>query len=190
MLVFGLLSPPLAARATEYQSRIMELASVPKVRPEFPTPKDPNLLFYIQTSRHSDTVVYTARLDAAGQPIQTAPVDVFWRRFTRDGVREPLSFLESHLAFGVDFGAVQGRRDAFWMDVAARPKRKMLVEVENGRPRTLMDMGSRLARLLYVYVDMEGGGLFPTIHHVDIFGRDLASGRALRERVTPVTAQP
>ena len=36
-----------------------------------------------------------------------------------------------------------------------------------------MKIGGRLARLCSIYVNVTGGGLFPDVHYIDIYGEDL-----------------
>ena len=71
-----------------------ELDQLPRMRVEFPVPSEPNMLFYVQRSVNSNTVVYAARLDADGAIDPKTPVDAFWRWYNVDGQKKPLNFIE------------------------------------------------------------------------------------------------
>ena len=66
---------------------LLAAAVLPAAAESFPVPVDENLIFYVQRSLNSNTIVYTARLDGDGKLDAKRPVDVFWRRFNDDGAR-------------------------------------------------------------------------------------------------------
>src|SRR5262245_17024165 len=76
VLALALCSP---AASRELKSNVTELNQVPSVRPEFPVPKEPNMLFYIQRSVNSNTVVYAAQIDPTGKLDADHPVVAYWR---------------------------------------------------------------------------------------------------------------
>ncbi|MCB9359683.1 MAG: DUF4833 domain-containing protein [Flavobacteriales bacterium] len=51
----------------------------------YPTPKDENMLFYIQKSFNTNAVVYTLNIDDKGQINKDEPINVFWRRYQEQG---------------------------------------------------------------------------------------------------------
>jgi hypothetical protein len=176
--------------ATEFSSTIIQLDRLPRVRPDFPLPTDPNLLFYVQRSEGPNTVVYSARLDAAGHLDHARPIDVFWRRFTSGGIRVPLTFLERMFVYGVNVRPAAPGTDAITANVVSYPKRLMKVDFDrDGRPRASIQMGDRQAKLAYVYVEVDETKTIPSIIHVDLFGLDVASGQVLHELFKPRQTQ-
>lgn len=57
-------------------------------------PVSPNLLFYLQRSKDSNTVVYEANVAANHTLDADKPVDVYWIRYAEDGQRKKLSALQ------------------------------------------------------------------------------------------------
>ena len=55
-----------AAQARLLSSNVAELDEIPRLRPEFKVPDDPDMLFYIERSSNSNTVVYAANRNAQG----------------------------------------------------------------------------------------------------------------------------
>jgi hypothetical protein len=176
-----------AVQAQGITESIVEFDRLPQARTDYPPPNDPNILFYVQRSANSNTVVYAARLSGAGRLDRDEPVQVFWRRFNSDGGRKSLSFAERNMAFGVEARTAPGREGAAIVNIVSYPTRKALVELdEKGRPRAVIDMGNRRAKLAYAYIQLaEDSGTIPSIAYVDLYGVDLATGRALRERIRP-----
>ena len=177
-LVLGLIAVQ-PAHAQDFASRVVELDRLPKARPDIPVASDPNMLFYVQRSTNPNTVVYAARLDMA------QPVEVFWRRFKSDGARVPLSFTERNVAYGVDVRRIEGRDDAVLANIVSYPDRKAVIEAGAAmKPRAVLQIGNRRARLVYAYIDVDDSGTVPKVKSVDIYGTDLSTGKALHEKLT------
>src|SRR5690606_6269383 len=75
LLVLATVGAEAAPRAAG--STIAIADRMPAVRPEFPVPTDPNMIFYIQRSTNPNTVVYTANLRSDGKLDPKEPVKAF-----------------------------------------------------------------------------------------------------------------
>jgi hypothetical protein len=184
-LLFVLAALPVAmpAWARDFTSTISESGEIAQLRPEFKTPEEPNQLFYIQRSPNSNTVIYAARLDSHGEFDTGAPVEAFWRKFNIDGSKQPLNFMERMMAYGVQVYAVKPGRPITFR-VAALPDRKMTLAMDSQHhPEALLQVGSHTVKLAYVYLQVVEGGLLPSVPSLDIFGTDIASGKAIHEHL-------
>ena len=172
-----------AAQARLLSSNVAELDEIPRLRPEFKVPDDPDMLFYIERSSNSNTVVYAANRNAQGNLDSGAPVTAFWRWFNGDGQKKALNFVEHMMASGVRFNkAAAGKPVTF--RIAALPERTLSLDLEDKqRPQALIQMGSHTARLVYVYLNVVEGGLMPSVPSLDIFAIDKISGKALHEHI-------
>jgi hypothetical protein len=182
VLVMALLAAAPAA-ARDFTSEIKESAEIPKMRPEFKTPDEPGQLFYIQRSPNSNTVIYAARLDGQGNLDKSAPVEAFWRKFNIDGSKQPLNFIERNMAYGVRLDKpAPGQPVSF--SITPLPERKLTVSLDGEhKPQALMQIGSHKVKVAYVYLHVVEGGLLPKVPELDIFGTDIASGKAIHERL-------
>ena len=171
------------AQARTFTSTVTESAAIAQMRPEFKRPDEPNQLFYVQRSPNSNTVIYAARLDAKGMPDPREPVEGFWRKFNIDGSRQPLNFIERMMAYGVK----QARTDkngVTTFTIAALPERRITLNLDAaGKPQALMQAGQHTIKLSYVYLHVVEGGLMPEVPRLDIFGTDIASGKAIHEHL-------
>ena len=146
-------------------------------------PDEPNQLFYIQRSPNSNTVVYAAKLDAPWRVRFQAPVEAFWRKFNIDGSKQPLNFMERLMAYGVRMDAIRPGQPITFR-VVALPDRKLTLAMDaQHHPEALMQMGGHTVKLSYVYLQVVEGGLLPSVPSLDIFGIDIASGKAIHEHL-------
>lgn len=171
------------AWARDFTSQISETNEIPKVRPEFKVPEEPNQLFYVQRSPNSNTVIYAANLDAKGNLNSSAPVEAFWRKFNIDGSKQPLNFIERMTAYGVKLERSKAGQPVTF-SIAALPERKVTLSLDSERrPQALMQIGNHKVKVAYVYLHVVEGGLMPSVPDLDIFGTDIASGKAIHEHL-------
>jgi hypothetical protein len=181
-----LLAAPGGAAARELTSQVTELEKIPSTRPEFPVPNEPHMLFYIQRSVNSNTVIYAANLDAQGRLDPHAPVEAYWRWYNVDGHRKTLNFAERMMAYGVNSVVSDKKSGKTTFKVAALPERRLQLDLDgSGHPEALMQLGGRWARLVYVYLMVDDSGLLPTVTALDLFGIEKATGKPLHEHLVP-----
>ncbi|HWA70449.1 MAG TPA: DUF4833 domain-containing protein [Rhizomicrobium sp.] len=170
-----------SAQARDFTSTVTESEHIEKLRPEFKVPDEPNQLFYVQRSPNSNTVVYAARLDGHGEIDRSDPVEAYWRKYNIDGGKVGLNFIERMMAYGVKVDRPQPGKPVTFT-IAALPERKMTLALDaQHRPEARMQVGGRTVKLVYVYLHVVEGGLMPSVPALDVFGTDLASGRAVHE---------
>lgn len=175
-----------AVALAHYVSTVAEVKALPIVRPDFPTPTDQNLLFYIQHSSSPNTVVYTAHIDRDGKIDPSQPIDVYWRRFANGGGRAPLSFLERTFGYGMHVERQSDDGGRITGNIVGYPQRPITIILDgDARPLASIEIGSRVAKLIYVYLDVDEHRLIPSVSHVDVFGLDLENGHVLHEVITP-----
>ena len=151
----------------------------------FPVPGEPNQVFYVQRSLNSNTIVYTARLDADGKIDAKRPVDVFWRRFNDEGERKELSAIERNMAFGVKSEPVAGQPGSYLIRVVSYPKRAAMLKLVDGKPRLEMKVAGEPAKVDHAYLDVDDSGSVPSVNRVDLYGFALSDGRPLKESFRP-----
>lgn len=164
---------------------LLVAAAFPAAAEEYPVPREPNQVFFVQRSLNSNTIVYTANVDAQGRIDPKRPVDVFWRRYNDEGERKELSGLERSMAFGVKADPVPGKPNSFMVRVVSYAKRPALLRVVDGVPRLEMKVAGVPARLDHAYLEVEESGSVPSVTRVDLYGFALADGKPLKESFKP-----
>jgi Domain of unknown function (DUF4833) len=173
----------LPAEARDFSSSVTETSEIVHLRPEFKVPDEPNQLFYVQRSPNSNTVIYAARLDARGNLDSRMPVEGFWRKFNIDGSKQPLNFIERMMAYGLKLDARKAGQPITFT-IAALPERKLTLTLDaQHHPVATMPIGGHVVKVSYVYLEVVEGGLLPSVPSLDIFGTDIASGKAIHEHL-------
>jgi hypothetical protein len=182
-LLFAALVLAVPAAARSFSSTVTEGERVERLRPEFKTPDEPNQLFYVQRSPNANTVVYAARLDAHGEIDRANPVEGFWRKFNIDGSKQSLNMIERMMAYGVRADrAAPGKPVTF--AIAALPERKFTATLDaQHKPQALTQIGSHTVKVAYIYLQVKEGGLMPDVPALDLFGTDIATGKAVHEHL-------
>ena len=156
-------------------------------RPDYPVPPTSDKhLFYLQRSTNANTVVYDANFSGSGRLDHFRPVTVYWLRYHTNGEKRALNFFERNLAYGVESEAAGDSKGGYLVNLVSLKTRIFRVLRDNaGKVQATMKIGGRLARLCSIYVNVTGGGLFPDVHYIDIYGTDLETGKPVYERYKP-----
>ena len=60
-------------------------------------------LFKIDRSRGPDIVVYDVRLDTQGKLETSSPISVYWKKYSENGITEPLTRIQKKFGYGIEF---------------------------------------------------------------------------------------
>lgn len=155
--------------------------------PRYLEPNDENLVFYLQLSDKTDTVVYTANRRADGTIDASNPVSVYWRGYEGGGEKRELTFLQRSLAFGVQLALSTAHPGAYVARLNAYPNIPVLIdETADRKVRALMTIAGKPAQLICVYVERRWQlGVLPQVLYIDFFGRTVDSGERVVGRLTP-----
>ena len=155
--------------------------------PRYPEPQDENLVFYLQLSDKTDTVVYAVNRRADGTIEPSDPVHVYWRLYAQGGEKSELTFLQRTLAFGVQLAPAKDRPGDFISRLNAYPNIPVLVdETTDGKVSAFMPIAGEPAQLICVYVERRMQfGIVPQVLYIDFFGRTLDGGKKVVERLRP-----
>jgi hypothetical protein len=180
------LAATVTADGRDLNSKVTDLETMLRLHPEYPVPNEPHMLFYIERSSNSNTVIYTANLDASGKLDPKEPVVAYWRWYNIDGHKKTLNFAERMLAYGIKAVKHDGPNGSYSFKLAALPERTIYVGLdEKGNPEAFGKTGNRWVKLVYVYLEVDDHGLLPDVTAMDFFGIDKATGKAVREHVIP-----
>lgn len=155
--------------------------------PRYPAPQDENLVFYLQLSDKTDTVVYAVNRRADGTADTSDPVQVYWRMYEQGGEKRALTFLQRSLAFGVQLTPSKDIPGDYIARLNAYPNIPVLVaESGDGTVQAYMSIAGKPAQLVCVYVERRIQlGFVPQVLYIDFFGRDLADGKKVVGRLKP-----
>jgi hypothetical protein len=177
----------MPASARDLVTTVSQLDHLPAPpRAGFKVPSDPNMLFYLQRSTNSNTIVYAANIARPGQLDPKKPLDVFWRRYEDGGGRRPLGFFERTMAYGASPRPVEGHPNEFDANIVSFPEIKFRIGVDqSGGPEAVVLIGARRARLISAFVQVDESGFIPKLVFMDVYGIDKVDGRVLHEHLAP-----
>lgn len=153
--------------------------------PQYPVPKDEGVVFYIQRSGNSNTIVYVANQLVDGAIDPDDPIEGYWRYLSGSGRKGPLRFWESQMAYGVKVKPLTGQPGKFVASLNAAPNIEVRLEpTPDGHARVVMPVAGREARLICIYVEWrEGLGGIPDVIHVDFHGLTLNGAEHVIQRL-------
>ncbi len=141
-------------------------------------------LFRIERNEDRNVVQYDAQVGLDGRLDPETPVDAYWVKVEKGGVRKELKWIERQLAYGFD-ASYDEADDVARLDMAADIGRQITVRAIEGRYRAEMPISGRTSLLDRVYVEARDTKPLPTVVHLDLHGTDVATGEPLFERLRP-----
>ncbi len=154
---------------------------------QLPTPpKSANMLFYLQRSKNTNTVVYEMAKDVKGVVSTEDPVHPYWINYEEKGAKSDLSAFERRAVYGVDIEALKDRKDVYSMKLKAFDKRSITVVKDKlGNYVGEISINGKTANLKRIFIEAKEGLISPTVVHVDLFGTDPVTGASVFERILP-----
>lgn len=168
----------------EYKSFTEFIVGEDSVFNGYPTPKDANMLFYIQKSFNTNAVVYTLNIDSKGQINKDEPINVFWRRYQEQGQKRELKYVEKTFGFGVKADFLKDRPNTVEFTIVALKKLKLFATVDTkGNPTVATTINGKPAYIDKVFITAEHTKLLPEVFAVELFGKEIKSGKYIYERI-------
>ncbi|WP_276483960.1 DUF4833 domain-containing protein [Paraflavitalea pollutisoli] len=148
----------------------------------FPVPvADSKQLFYLQRTSNTNTIVYELNYKD-GKLDERNPVHVFWIRYTEQGQRAELSWIQRVFAYGVKTKPLDD--GSFRVKLVSYAGYTMnLRKGADGKYRLYAPIFGKMMELKRVFVKITGGSMWsPDIEYYEVGGIDPATGKAVAER--------
>lgn len=150
----------------------------------YPTPKDPNMLFYIQKSFNTNAVVYALNFDENGNINKKEPIDVFWRRYQEQGQKRDLKYVERTFGFGVKHKFLEDHPNTVEFEIVAIKNRKLIASIDKkGKAVCVSTINGKPAYLEKVFITAQHVKLLPEVFAIELFGKDLKTGKYIYEKI-------
>lgn len=152
----------------------------------FPTPNGiRNMLFYVQRSPNTNTVVYELNTDKENNIDKDDPVNIFWIRYTENKEKKGLSFIQRAYAYGLKTKAI-GNDNYELRFVSYKKLPFYLVHSSDGQYYVYATIKNKLVLLTRIFIQIEGGTFwFPKVVYVEFRGVDPSTGDTITERFKP-----
>jgi hypothetical protein len=156
----------------------------------FPVPPvDSKLLFYVQRTSNANTIMYELNLKPDGSLDEENPVHPYWIRYTEQGQKAELNFIQRKYAYGVKTRPVTNTNgNPTWevLFVSYKKKPLYLTKSADKKYHIYTTINNKMQILNSVWVQIEGGTFWvPNVVYVELKGTDPATGKAVVERFNP-----
>ncbi|SHE85804.1 DUF4833 domain-containing protein [Pedobacter caeni] len=152
--------------------------------PPLPTPTGKNLLFFLQRTPDTNTVIYELNFKDDGTLDPEAPVKGSWIRYEEQAQLKELTTIEKNFAYGVKCKALGN--DQYEIRLMAYKKMPLYLlksDQDNKYHIYIKDEGKHLL-LKRVFVKVNGGSFwFPKVTYIDLITANSESGKEILKRI-------
>ena len=136
-------------------------------------------LFCFERSTNRNYICYDVQ-QQNGQLDTKDPIHVYWIRVEEGGGQKELSFMQRKFAFG--YKVVQRGNNEVTIHLTAYNKLLIRIARRNGQWVALATINGEEAQLKRLFAQMRSPNSLH-VEHVDLFGRSLATGKDITERI-------
>jgi hypothetical protein len=142
-------------------------------------------LFKIDRSRGPDIVVYDIRLDSQGKLDTSSPISVYWKKFTRDGIFEPLTGIQKKFGYGIKFQNIS-EHSADFKFVSSLDRIFELRKSGDDHYKVYTYSEGNQVEVKSLYIHFEDDSFwFPEISRIELVGLDTEKGSMVSESIIP-----
>lgn len=155
----------------------------------FPVPpKSDNLLFFLQRTVNTNTVVYEINKDKNGEINLEEPIKIQWIRYAKDSAYESLNYIQKNYAYGIDIKLIDTDKKSFVFNFVSYKEKPLylLKSAFDNKYHVYIHINKKLSILEKVFVQIVGGTFWlPQISYVEITGNAPATAEKLIEKIKP-----
>ncbi|MEO5594798.1 MAG: DUF4833 domain-containing protein [Chitinophagaceae bacterium] len=151
----------------------------------FPVPAgNINQLFYLQRTSNKNTIVYDLNI-VNGALDKNEPVHVYWIRYSDQGQRQELSYIQRTFAYGIKTTALANNSGYVMHFVSYKKYLLYLVKsVVDNKYRVYTTVNSKTVVVNRIFIKINGGSFWsPNVEYVEIKGVDPANGKEITDRL-------
>jgi hypothetical protein len=164
----------------------------PKAVKVFPKPdkeKIPNMLFYVQRTFNTNTIIYELNLNSKGELNTQDPFNIHWINYASDNSSEGLNYIQRKYAYGLEVKLLDAEKQTYVFNFVSYKKKKLYLmksPIDN-KYHVFSDINNRLVALDRIFIQIEGGSFWvPHIVYIEVSGTDIAkNNEPVVERVIP-----
>jgi len=149
----------------------------------FPIPKEKDMIFYIQKSFNTNTVIYAANIGSDGKLDPKNPVKVYWIRYQEGGQKKELNYVEKTFGYGVTSKPLKDKPNSYLFSLVSLKKMSFVItQDKNGKAIVATTINGKPAHIDRVYITAEHISLLPKIFSVEVFGKELKTHKFIYEK--------
>jgi len=142
-------------------------------------------LFKIDRSRGPDIVVYDVRLDNHGKLDISSPISVYWKKYSENGITEPLTRIQKKFGYGIKFQNISEHSADFKFVSSIERIFELRKSGDNHyRVYTISEGNKVEVKSLYIHFE-DDAFWFPEISSIELVGLDTEKGSTVSESIIP-----
>ncbi len=175
----------LLAAGTVLQAQRVNVAATADITDSFPVPPgNPNQLFYLQRTSNKNTIVCDLNV-VNGVLNKEEPVHVYWIRYSDQGQRQELSYIQRTFAYGIQAKALKNE-DGYEMHFVSSKKHSfyLVKSVIDNKYNVYTTVNAKKVILKRIFIKITGGSMWlPKVEYVEIKGIDTSNGKEIIDRL-------
>ena len=143
-----------------------------------------NPLFKIERNTNANIIQYDAQIGMDGKLLKKTPVVAYWIRLAEQGQVKKLSWIQRVFAFGFDVD-LDDSREGVELTMKVDLGESIRIIREENQYRATVPIDGSPSYLEKVYVQASRKGLFVKVESIELFGKDMKTGEARRQKFFP-----
>jgi hypothetical protein len=146
------------------------------------------MLFYVQRTINSNTIVYTLNQDKDGNLNEAEPIKAYWIKYAQGGKVDPLTYIQKNYAYGVKSTLIDKEKKSYLFEFVSYHKRQfyLLKSKTDNKYHVWGYINNKLTILNNILVKIEGGTFWiPNVKYVEIKAIDPSASEEITEIIKP-----
>jgi hypothetical protein len=141
-------------------------------------------LFKIERSKNANIIQYDAQIGTDGRLLKKEPVIGYWIRLNEQGQVQELSWLQRTFAFGFS-AKYHSSSNTATVDMVADLGQPIIVKQVDKKYIATVDFDGETSQLEKIFIQAHGKGMSVTVEYVEIFAKDLKTGKDTYAKIIP-----
>jgi hypothetical protein len=158
-------------------------------RASYPRPSgNKNMLFYIQRTLNTNTIIYELNTDANGELIKDEPIKFYYKNYANHGEIVPVSSIQKQLAYGISIKLVDAEKKTYSFYLNACKSKQLFLMKSPGDKQyhVFCNINNQLSILDNVFVIMKMNMIgYPNVESIEISGKSTSKNLNLTEAFKP-----
>lgn len=142
-------------------------------------------LFKIERSKDANEIFYDIHFEKSGKLSVVEPISPYWRRQTEGGIIKPLTWVQQHYAYGLEY-LYSSENYAKFRFVSYKKRDFVLKKDTNGNFKVFTLLDKKEVEVNRIFIQIDGGTFwFPKISRVELHTKDPETKKNIVEIIKP-----
>jgi hypothetical protein len=156
---------------------------------DFPKPQGvKDLLFYVQRTFNTNTLIYTLNTGTDGELVPEQPIKAQWINYAKDGKLEGLNYIQRKFAYGLETELFDADKKKYKFNFVSYKKQPIFLvrAVHDNQYHAYTMINNEMMIIHRIYIQIEGGSFWlPNVKYIEITGTDAVKNKETVVRVIP-----